>query len=225
MKNQIGITEGADPTINMKWVDWVEDGRPAILITKMPRLLLPRLSSSYNIIVHCTITGLGGSLYERPIDHYELSLKYYHDICKLLGPERVVLRIDPIASEYEYTLSVATAINNEAEGRVRISFLDLYPHVRARLTDRGTVPIQTTFHQPLNERLATWKALGKPEVCAEPGLLSTPCVSKVDCEILGVKPSSLFKGQRKECCCLANKTELCKPLPKCIYDCLYCYWR
>ncbi|MFA5299875.1 MAG: hypothetical protein WC389_16950 [Lutibacter sp.] len=32
--NAIGITEGCDPTINLKWIDWVRSGKPAILITK-----------------------------------------------------------------------------------------------------------------------------------------------------------------------------------------------
>jgi hypothetical protein len=39
MNNQIGITEGADPTVNLKWQEWVNDGKPAILITKRPDLL------------------------------------------------------------------------------------------------------------------------------------------------------------------------------------------
>lgn len=226
MNNKIGITEGADPTVNPRWVEWVEAGKPAILITKMPRLLLPRLSPNYNIIVHCTITGLGGTPLERSIDNYETSLKYYHDTCKLLGSERVVLRIDPIVRWYwEDSACALQEVSREAEGRVRISFMDLYPHVKTRLQKVNLVLTQTAFHQPLDERRYIWEALGKPEVCAEPGPPSTPCVSKVDCEILGVRPSLAFRGQRKECRCLANKTELCKPPPKCVYGCLYCYWR
>jgi hypothetical protein len=58
-KNLIGITERADPTVNFKWKPWVTAGRPAILITKMPRLLIPHLTGKENIIIHCTITGLG----------------------------------------------------------------------------------------------------------------------------------------------------------------------
>ena len=220
----IGVTEGADPTVNLKWVKWVENGMPAILITKMPRLLLPLLSSNYNVMVHCTVTGWGRSRIEPNIDDYRLSLGYYHQLCKLLGSERVVLRIDPIIWWEDFTRTLFE-ICNEAEGRVRISFMDLYPHVRERFVRAGLVLPQTSFHQPLGERRYIWESLGKPEVCAEPGIPSVPCVSKVDCRILGVEPGDALKGQRRYCLCLSNKKELCVPPPRCTYGCLYCYWR
>jgi DNA repair photolyase len=220
--NKIGITERADPTVHPGWEAWVREGKPAILITKMPRLLYPMLEGNENIIVHCTITGLGGISVEPKIDPPSTSIVYYHLLCKLLGNERVVLRLDPLLSDVsdETYLSLV----QEAKGRVRISFLDLYPHVRGRLSQAGGTS-QNTFHQPLTERVRLWELLGKPEVCGEPGLPSLACVSKRDCEILGVKPSTTPKGQRKFCECLANKTELCLWPPKCTYGCLYCYWK
>jgi hypothetical protein len=58
----IGITERGDAALDMGWKSWVSSGRPAILITKNPRLLMDKLLDveSRNIIVHCTITGWGG---------------------------------------------------------------------------------------------------------------------------------------------------------------------
>lgn len=177
-----------------------------------------------NIIVHCTITSLGGSPVEPNIDPPERSLKHYHKFCKLLGPERVVLRIDPILS-WNYSDEALLDLIDEAEGRVRISFMDLYPHVAQRFA-RHSVPLdQSSFHHPLEARLRVWETLGQPEVCAEPGLPNTPCVGKADCEILGVEPSPYLKGQRRLCGCLANKVELCTWPPKCTYGCLYCYWK
>jgi len=221
--NLIGVTERADPTVNFKWVKWVKEGKPAILITKNPGLLLPKLAVEDNIIVHCSITLLGGSVLEPNIPKPEVAVKDYHTICNLLGSNRVVLRMDPIISVVQ--LSGLKNLILEAEGRVRISFLDIYPHVRVRL-ERADVQVdRKTFHLPVLDRIHVWGELGKPEVCAEPGLPSTPCVSKLDCEILGVKPSVKLKGQRKECKCLANKVELCNWPPKCTYGCLYCYWR
>jgi len=222
--NEIGITERADPTINTKWQPWVNSGHPAILITKMPRLLFPMLRAKENIIVHCTITGLGATPVEPNIDPPKVSLEYYHKFCRLLGPERVVLRIDPIVHWWTHS-SKLKKLAKEAEGRLRISFLDLYPHSRQRFLDAGLVAPQITFHKSLEDRIWIWENLGKPEVCAEPGLPNVPCVSKLDCEILGVEPSSHKKGQRRNCGCLANKTELCTWPPKCTYGCLYCYWK
>ena len=68
-KNLIGITERGDAALDMSWENWVfVQRRPAILISKNPMKLydeVSKLSDSYNfqpnIIVHCTITGLGGT--------------------------------------------------------------------------------------------------------------------------------------------------------------------
>ncbi len=228
MNNLIGVTERADPTINKNWIPWVEKGKPAILITKMPRLLLPELRKldSPNVIVHCTITGMGSTLLEPNIDKSEVSIDAYVQMCVLLGSDRVVLRVDPIFNPLHSTVyaGILGELEGARVGRMRISFLDLYPHVIKRLGNRIDIG-QRTFHLPLGIRLLVWEYLGRPEVCAEPGLTSTPCVSDLDCIVLGVNPSECFKGQRRECRCLANKTELCRPPPKCTYGCLYCYWK
>ena len=221
--NLIGVTERADPTVNLKWQSWVKDGKPAILITKNPKLLLPMLSQKDNIVVHCTITLMGSSVVEPKIPGPLESTLYYHKLCDLLGRERVVLRIDPVVDGV--TVVALKELVSEAEGRVRISFLDLYPHSRRRLEEAGIKIERSTFHLPLQRRYEIWEELGEPEVCGEPGLLSIPCVSSLDCEILGVVPSTTLRGQRKECQCLANKVELCNWPPKCTYGCLYCYWR
>lgn len=223
MIGKIGVTERADPTASLGWRAWVAEGKPAILITKMPRLLLPLLHSNDNIIVHCTITGLGGTAIEPKIDSTNISLVAYHMLCRLLTPQRVVLRIDPIMNTTEDCTRELIALEHEAEGRVRISFMDAYPHVRRRFEAAQISLGQASFHQPLEVRQYIWESLGKPEVCAEPGLPSTPCVGVRDCRVLGVKSSMQLKGQRRECSCLANKFELCTP--PCIYDCLYCYWK
>jgi hypothetical protein len=219
----VGVTEGCDPTLNLKWIDWVRSGKPAIIITKMPRLLLPMLQND-NIIVHCTITGLGGSKIEPNIDLPEVSLKYYHQICDLLSPDRVVLRIDPIVYWRGYK-PILKSLVKEAEGRVRISFIDVYPHVSQRFTAKNIPLSYNSFHMPLEIRKEIWEELGKPELCCEPDMPSVPCVSKLDCKILGVEPSKERKGQRVSCVCLANKRELLLQPPKCTYGCLYCYWK
>jgi hypothetical protein len=183
--NSIGITEGADPTVNFKWLKWVKARRPAILITKRPDILTHYLHKDFNVIVHCTITGLGHSAIEPYIDDVQTSLQAYHDICKFYTPVRVVLRIDPIIYWGGYA-PILKGIASESEGRTRISFLDLYPHVAKRLADKNIKPPYNAFHMPLEVRQQIWNELGKPEVCCEPDMPSVPCVSKTDCEILGV---------------------------------------
>lgn len=223
MDNRIGITERADPTINLKWKEWVKEGKPAILITKNPKLLLPMLGKQDNVIVHCSITLMGGTTLEPKIPGPIEATFYYHRLCDLLGKDRVVLRVDPIVDGT--SLKALKELVSEAEGRVRISFLDLYPHSRKRMEEAGVEVSRKTFHLPILDRYKIWRELGEPEVCAELGIPSIPCVSNIDCEILEVAPSMELQGQRKECLCLANKTELCNWPPRCTYGCLYCYWK
>lgn len=223
----IGITEKADPSCNDSWKPWVESGKPAILITKRPRLLLQYLhdnKSKVNVIVHCSITGLGGTDIEPNIEIYQDNLHYYDLMCGILGNNRVVLRIDPIIPEFLITY-VYQQIVKRAKGRVRISFLDVYPHVFARFTRKGIKIPWSGFHAPISMRTQIWEDLGRPEVCAEPDLPVTACVSDIDCKILGVEPRLNYKGQRPLCHCLANKTEIITTPPKCSYKCLYCYWK
>ncbi len=222
--NLIGITERADPTVNFKWVPWIRSGKPAILITKRPDILVEFVQPSDNIIIHCTITGLGGTPIEPKIPFAIDCLVAYHTLCKQFGKDRIVLRIDPIIPELE-AIQNLTLLVKEAESRIRISFLDLYPHVKERFAQKGISLRRDTFHAPYEDRLHIWEALGNPEVCAEPNLPCTPCVSEKDCEILDVIPATKTKGQRKLCGCLANKVELCQWPPKCTYGCLYCYWK
>lgn len=223
--NAVGITEGADPTVHDGWVSWVKAGRAAVLVTKMPRLLLPRVSAEDNVLVHCTITGLGGSVIEPNVDPTEVSLDYYHRFCRLLGSDRVVLRVDPIVYVDDDSVEALKALVAEAEGKVRISFVDAYPHVRIRFEAAGLAALQSSFHMDYAVRRRVYEALGRPEVCAEPGLPCIPCVGVKTCRVLGVKPSEARRGQRYYCSCLSNKVELCYPPPKCTYGCLYCYWR
>ena len=231
MIQRIGVTERADPTINKKWMEWVWEGNPAILITKMPRLLYTDLEGNENAIIHCTITGLGGTKIEPGIDTPEVSLQAYNNICDLFGEEKVVLRIDPIIPELQWDtiefpsyLECIKNLSKKSRGRTRISFMDNYPHVRERFSKKG-LTINQSFHSPIEIRRKIWKELGEPEVCGEPGLPVTPCVSKIDCEILKVEPSNYKHGQRNVCACLGNKIELCMELPRCTYGCLYCYLR
>lgn len=234
MFEYIGITEGADPTVNLKWKPWVKSGKPAILITKAPSKLLSHLTGFENIIIHCTITGLGGSKIEPGINPPEEELVYYHTLCELFGKERVVLRIDPIIPGIT-TYKQLKALLENVEGRVRISFMDNYDHVKYRFSNaRLSIPY-STFHAPIEQRECIWKDidyilenLKRPsisEVCCEPGLPSVSCVSKLDCEILGVVPSTNRRDQRPYCNCPSNKKELCTKPPKCTYSCLYCYWK
>jgi hypothetical protein len=104
--------------------------------------------------------------------------------------------------------------------------MDYYAHVRARFMEKG---IQYTqgHHAPLAVRKALWEELGKPELCGEPGLPCTGCVSIRDVCAMNLEGElgNVLGMQRKDCRCAAEKTELLKQRGQCAHGCVYCYWR
>ena len=234
MAEKIGMTDGYDPAFDFRWIKWVSENKPAILITKNPKILyekITELNCDYNIIVHCTITGNGGSKIEPNVPDYKESLEYLYKFVDLLGNKRVVLRIDPIMPIAEYIQNAIT-VYNEAKNklqenmcRLRISFYDNYPHTEKRLHDIGIDIKYKTFDIPLHIRKKVWRDMGQPELCAEADMPSRPCLSEYDCEILGVEPAPTGNYQRNKCNCLANKYELLNIKQQCMHKCAYCFWK
>ena len=230
---KIGITEGSDASLDNRWWKWVESKKPAILITKNPILLFEQIKQfdNPNIIVHCTITGNGSSVLEPNVPHYDETLKALYNFTELLGPNRTVLRIDPIIPVMPYIKNSYIVLENaksylkENMCRVRISIYDDYKHSHIKLKQAGIDLKYENFHYPLKARKNIWYNMGKPELCGEPGLPSTPCISKVDCDIFGVEPGQSLKFQRTNCDCLSNKQELTPSKHPCKHNCLYCFWK
>jgi len=235
----IGITERGDPAINLQWMPWVLDFKPAILISKNPLKLFYLLKTMINeapevyhftpnVIVHTTITGFGGSIVEPNVPIVEESLKGFKSLCELLGPERVVLRIDPIIPT-DVGINTAYGVLLQArqifKTRVRISFIDQYEHVKKRFEEKDIKLPWSTFHAPLELRKKAWEKLDKPEICGEPDFECTGCISAIDCEILNERPIDKSFKQRPCCACLGNKKELLENKQRCAHACLYCYWK
>lgn len=222
----IGITERGDAARDYSWKRWVADGKPAILITKAPSQLIGEVTPEMNVIVHCTITGYGGTDLEPRVLGPVIEICSYQAMVNKMGADRVVLRIDPIIP-YEPWLSHSKWVSEHARGRVRISFLDLYPHVKERLAKAGIILSYETFHAPLPDRIRAWKHLEEPEVCGEPGMKCPGCVSRKDLNILGLNEGDEKPGgyQRNSCNCLGIKKELLKSRTQCWHGCLYCYWK
>lgn len=230
MDDRIGITERGDPCFDFAWIKWVLSGKPAILITKNPIVIHKKLSKlpRKNVIVHCTITGFGGTDYEPNVIDSDAALRGYSDLINLLGKDRVILRIDPIVVTWNRIILAEKILRKAreiADTRVRISFLDLYPHVKSRMRAEGIKIPAYKFHAPSALRKKVWESFGYPEVCGEPDMKITPCITEVDCEVLGVAPINQNIQQRFVCGCLANKHELLTEKFRCKHQCIYCYWK
>lgn len=226
---QIGVTERGDAALDLSWRRWVHDGRPTILITKDPGKLLQHLPGlpTDRIIVHCTITGHGETPYEPNVPHQNQALRDYERLVGILGPDRTVLRIDPIFPWVE-GVEVATGIAVFAQSRVRISILDNYTHLFDRFDMEELCPPAYEMHASL--RVRKWivkkidELVNEVEVCGEPGIPQRPCVSLRDCELLGVEPMD-GRRERASCECLGNKRELLQGRERCSHGCVFCYWK
>lgn len=244
-KNLIGITERGDAALDLSWKDWVfAQKRPAILISKDPSKLYAEMSEMSagrgfqpNVIVHCTITGFGGTKIEPNVPPVNVSLEGYRKFIDMLGTDRVVLRCDPVIPTKKCVVFAASNVMSKAfNTRIRFSFLDMYSHVKQRFLDAGVdvgkLGIESGIHAGLDERLKLVELMKRyipsPQLlsaCGEPGIQSEPCVSKRDCDILGVELMPPSHSQRLACRCAANKTELLKTRGQCNHGCLYCYWK
>ncbi len=234
MTIKIGITEKGDAGINYIWHKKRNNYDGLILITKKLSDEFIGKAMNTNCIVHATITGLGGSIYEPNVPKFIDSIYKFKDLCDNLGRERVVLRIDPIIPEetcivkaMDVYIKLHKTIINKCKTRVRISFMDNYPHVKQRFINAGLEPLPYNFHAPLELRKEILKFFPDAEICGEPGIESIGCVSEKDLDILGIEvPKNVIKGfQRTDCKCLSVKREIFTERKQCPNKCLYCYWK
>lgn len=271
---QIGVTERGDAAINTEWREWVWKGHPAILISKDPvKVIKDNMCLFYknldgrlcgNVILHATITGMGGWYLEPNVPSAEHTLKGLEELMKLprFVKERIVIRQDPIfipelilrGSEITNQVFNVARFAKNNNLRYRLSFLDLYPHVFSRIVesynenlafprDGVLCPIkpdtlkrmQPDIHIPLNTRKDFIELLKNKtgltdediEICGEPGLPCTGCISQKDLDIFKIDDSvSTDKCvQRLACACLGIKKELLNNKHRCQHNCLYCYWK
>jgi DNA repair photolyase len=236
---KIGITERGDAGYHFtQWLNKINSVEAAVLITKRPDLLVKRINEiPNNTIIHCTITG-AGKLWEPNGIPTEDAFKAYCTLANTFGYNRVVLRIDPIIpTEWKAVENLLLkAHTNNPDCRIRISILDMYNHVYARLQKypdllkKIKMYYTKKFHANNNTRNFimenVFTIFPNTEVCSEPGYPSTGCVSLTDLTILGIRHPPVFPNhQRPLCECIGQKTELLTHRGQCPNKCLYCYWR
>lgn len=234
----IGITECGDAALDTTWQDEKVD--IYILVTKAPHLLPKDLPAQ--TIIHCTITGYGGTWLEPQVAPATRTLDAYRRLVKTYGPHRVVLRVDPIIPQDEWW-DRSLEVIRKTKGRTRVSFIDAYDHARWRIEQAGHSPAEIFswegFHAPLElrqkrleeiEQVVSTRKYASVEVCGEPNMPTEGCASVLDVLAVGRMASEidpLFRPKRPGCTCLLAKRELLakrRPRP-CPHGCLYCYWK
>lgn len=256
----IGITERGDAGIDFSWYEKVKKGEVdgAILITKKisnPEFVQKALElhqKGYNIIIHSTVTGWGGTVLEPFVPHFTNSLRTMREMIDYGFPkERMVLRIDPLfpnekgLRKMQRVMETAN-LYNLLPIRVRISVLDEYRHVKERIKAQGLSPLYGNRFQANDKELAfvasklelMHKQYGiRFECCAETKLaelvdnadicIEQGCISEKDLKLLHIEdvPKGENNQNRKGCHCLSCKKELLESKKQCPNECIYCYWK
>lgn len=240
---RIGVTESSEVAFNLDCFDRLYEGN--IIITKRltDKLIEKLIEHKEKIVLHCCVTGMGGTRIEPFVPKAEETYKKLVELLDKGFPiSHVVLRVDPIVPTekgIETALGVITAFSGLGIKRLRFSFLDNYKHVKKRFKEEGIAELYDgEFHAPLElrkeyakkiEQVANDGGFESVESCGEPGIESISCVSQKDIDILGLTDKITLEGsaeQRKSCGCPANKTQIIKVKPhRCEHKCLYCYWR
>lgn len=190
----IGFTERGDGGLDLSWRDAVEHGRVdgAVIVTKSLNAkareqILNLTAAGYKLIVHAGCTGWGSSWLE---PHVPTPTRQIDNIAALIAdgfdPSLVTLRVDPIIPTEDGLARAADVFDLAASNlplddmRIRVSVLDEYPHVRARLEAVGKQPFLGGYFQAgelknaaivaMLEAHVTRRADGSPrevETCAE----------------------------------------------------------
>lgn len=239
---RVGITEAGEIAFNLDAFDRLY--RANVIITKSltDKLIDKLIEQKDRIILHVTCTGHGGTQLEPLVPTPE---KTHEQVIKLVAAgfpvSHIVLRIDPIiptAEGRKTAYYVAALFSDIGIWRLRFSVLDMYRHVAERMKKVNYSIPYYSFHASEDSRMTVLKglqAIGSKygyeiEACGEPGMISRPCVSQKDIDILGLKEKIMLTDsaeQRKTCSCPANKSELIrngKP-HRCQNQCLYCFWK
>ena len=214
----------------------------------------PDAYENKKLIIHFTITGWGGTAMEPNVSTPETVIASVKNLIKTFPANNIVIRVDPIIPTdegLERAKHVFDLIASELPEikRVRISIYDDYHKAREEMMRRGYPPVDNftkwkneSERRPnqnqinkIAEIISAHKKQFRVEMCAEPELaeideyfLHTGCVSKFDCDILGISvPDDILTNMQNRfgCQCLSIKREMLTNKCVCANNCAYCYWR
>lgn len=216
------------------------------LITKHDGLPLKNLLE-YKIpkLIHFSITGLGGTIWEPGVMKYNDLLDRIESFIKQgLDPEMVTVRIDPIVPGVTKLSDVENIVKRSSEmgiKNIRFSVMDQYSTTKkfmeelgydySKYYDNGKLHARPDVLQRIENRMLQLKEKYgvKMSTCAEPfniaGISKEAClsVSAIN-NMLGTSiPETMTGKQRALCSCYGGKTDLLRYDNKCASSCIYCY--
>ncbi len=223
-----------------------EEVHSIVIWTKNPKKMVEEgtlrkvLKEYRQVVIHFTITGMGGGMFEPKIPHWKEAVQMIDRLLELVGdPQRIYWRFDPILevegngrhfSNFDYFEFLAGPIASFGVKSCRVSWVSPYKKVQNRLAGKGWSLVKRS----IQERKAQANLLAEIArhygmslyFCSMEGFPISACI---DGEALNrMHPEGLScskeraKGQRPLCGCTAS-LDLGWYSLKCGHGCLYCY--
>ncbi len=212
--------------------------------TKDPRPMIPRLTelSDYTFYFQFTLTAYGRDVEKNLPDKKSVLIPAFRELSRLIGPERVIWRYDPILITSRYSEAyhlkafreIAEALSGYTEKCV-FSFVDSYARNQKALKALG---IQAQTNDAMRRMAKKMR-----DIAAENHMRIATCAERINLEDLGIdhnacvdkqlierltggtikntKKNSKDQGQRGDCRCMPSKE--IGAHNTCGHGCVYCY--
>lgn len=211
-------------------VFWTKN--PALLLDKLPLL------RGYPYYFQFTLNAYGKDMETGIPSKNDVVIPAFQKLSRIIGPERIIWRYDPIILTPTYTTQYHVHYFEELAKRLSgytdkcvISFVDLYRHLGTVSREMQFLPLGMTEMYELAGRFAdiAHKYNLTLETCAEAvdlsqfGIRHGHCIDGALFEQIIGQPLSLSKdkNQREECGCMASID--IGMYDSCANGCRYCY--
>lgn len=246
----VGITETFDPCFVPDWETKLLDANIIISKELNDEMIEKLLIVQNKVIFHHTVTGQGGTVLEPNVKPPQFEFEQFKKLHERgFDLSHYVLRIDPIIlfnpecmDNVKFTLNLWEEFckKNNVILRCRVSIIDLYNHVLARLKAANVVLGWESFTAPqlvfdkAADILSKYRDSFVFECCAEQKF-NCNFIQKIGCasmkDLAIIEPPDIWdygmpeKKQRQECMCIMKKQILGVKPGRCGHQCLYCFWK
>jgi hypothetical protein len=208
--------------------------------TKNPRPMMDRLDllKDYMYYFQFTVNSYAQDIESNIPNKNDVIIPTFQELSKLIGPERVIWRYDPILLSQKYSIEYHVHYFEEIAKRLSdytskcvISFVDLYRNTQNNTKDLGLLPLEAKTMYEIARRLV--------EIASKHNIVIESCAEKINLEQFGIEHGhcvdcDLFekllgykldltkdKNQREECGCMASID--IGMYNTCRNGCKYCY--
>jgi hypothetical protein len=214
----------------------------AVLWTRLPGRLRPHLTELLeawdgHLRVQVSLTALPAS-FEAPRPAVDAVLRQVEALARILGPERLVWRFDPIIlssttapRERVAAFERLAASLNGLVAEVVVSWLDLYAKTRRACAGLNLASPDGDERRALLDRLVAVATRHNLPIkaCCEPEMLAHPAIGQARCldgewfeQRRGLLPGALGSGPTRPGCGCAASRDI-GVYGSCGFGCRYCY--